>query len=156
MTSDVHGAKRFTSTIARRLDTLGALTRGQRQTGSQNLFSASDNLESPIARRALVSHYKELASDTCEAMPYEEFHDWTALKLVGEAGVMMDELPRIQRYLNRLLALPIRMQNDLFAAFTVEIEAARAASQVYCCRWRRFFRSAGGCGGCMAALRKGP
>nr|WP_152610789.1 strawberry notch C-terminal domain-containing protein [Ruegeria sp. ANG-R] len=48
-TSNVHGEKRFTSTIARRLDTLGALTKGQRETASQGMFRASDNLESPIA-----------------------------------------------------------------------------------------------------------
>ncbi|MEP1906120.1 MAG: strawberry notch C-terminal domain-containing protein, partial [Nitratireductor sp.] len=37
-TSDVHGEKRFTSTIAKRLDQLGALTKGQRETGSQGMF----------------------------------------------------------------------------------------------------------------------
>ena len=130
VTTDVHGEKRFTSTIARRLDTLGALTRGQRQTGSQNLFRASDNLESPIARRALVSHYKELASDRCEAMDYETFHDWTALALMGHDGVLLEDLPPIQRYLNRLLALPIQMQNDLFGAFTRKIEAQTEAARV--------------------------
>ncbi len=130
VTSDVHGEKRFTSTIARRLDTLGALTRGQRQTGSQNMFRASDNLESPIARRALVSHYKELVSDACEAMTYETFEDWTALKLIGGDGVLLDDLPPIQRYLNRLLALPIQMQNDLFGAFTRKIEAQTEAARV--------------------------
>ncbi|WP_299821270.1 strawberry notch-like NTP hydrolase domain-containing protein [uncultured Jannaschia sp.] len=130
VTTDVHGEKRFTSTIARRLDTLGALTKGQRQTGSQNLFRASDNLESPIARRALVAHYRELASDRCEAMPYEAFHDWTALALVASDGALLEELPPIQRYLNRLLALPIRMQNDLFAAFTKKIEAQTEAARM--------------------------
>ncbi|WP_375262505.1 strawberry notch-like NTP hydrolase domain-containing protein [Palleronia sp.] len=129
VTSDVHGEKRFTSTIARRLDTLGALTRGQRQTGSQNLFRASDNLESPIARRALVAHYRELASDTCEAMSYEGFYDWTALALIGGDGVLLEDLPPIQRYLNRLLALPIQMQNDLFAAFAKKIEAQTEAAR---------------------------
>ena len=44
--TDVKGEKRFLSTIARRLDTLGAITRGQRQTGGQGLFRADDNLES--------------------------------------------------------------------------------------------------------------
>jgi hypothetical protein len=43
--TDVKGEKRFLSTIARRLDTLGAITRGQRQTGGQGLFRADDNLE---------------------------------------------------------------------------------------------------------------
>ncbi len=122
VTSDVHGEKRFTSTIARRLDTLGALTRGQRQTGSQNMFRASDNLESPIARRALVAHLREIASGNCEVMPYGMFLDWTALKLTDGEGVLLEELPPIQRYLNRLLALPIQMQNDLFGAFAAKIE----------------------------------
>ena len=49
--TDVKGEKRFLSTIARRLDTLGAITRGQRQTGGQGLFRADDNLESPYATR---------------------------------------------------------------------------------------------------------
>ena len=45
--------------------------------------------------------------------------------------MLLEELPPIQRYLNRLLALPIEMQNALFSAFTARIEAqtemARAA-----------------------------
>jgi predicted RNA methylase len=122
VTTDVHGEKRFTSTIARRLDTLGALTRGQRQTGSQNLFRASDNLESPIARRALVAHYHELVRGQCEAMTYETFTDWTALRLTDAEGVMLEDLPPVQRYLNRLLALPIDMQNALFGALSAKIE----------------------------------
>ena len=36
--TNVQAEKRFLSTIARRLDTLGAITRGQRQTGGQGLF----------------------------------------------------------------------------------------------------------------------
>ena len=55
--TDVKGEKRFLSTIARRLDTLGAITRGQRQTGGQGLFRADDNLESPYAKAALRQFY---------------------------------------------------------------------------------------------------
>ncbi|WP_084718442.1 strawberry notch-like NTP hydrolase domain-containing protein [Sphingomonas sanxanigenens] len=43
VTTDCKGELRFTSTIARRLDALGALTRGQRQTGGQNLFDPADS-----------------------------------------------------------------------------------------------------------------
>ena len=50
----------FCSTIARRLDTLGAITRGQRQTGGQGLFRADDNLESPYAKAALRQFYQLL------------------------------------------------------------------------------------------------
>ncbi len=50
VTTDVCGERRFISTIARRLDSLGALTRGQRQTGGQNLFDPADSLESDYAK----------------------------------------------------------------------------------------------------------
>ena len=43
VTTNLKGHRRFISTIARRLDQLGALTKGQRQAGSQGLFRASDN-----------------------------------------------------------------------------------------------------------------
>ena len=46
--TDVKAEKRFLSTIARRLDTLGAITKGQRQTGGQGLFRPEDNLESDL------------------------------------------------------------------------------------------------------------
>ncbi len=123
-TSNVHGEKRFTSTIARRLDTLGALTKGQRETASQGLFRASDNLESPIARACLRSLYGDLVRGDCEAMTFKAFTDWTGLKLTSEEGVLLDELPPIQRFLNRVLALPIDMQNALFAEFMDKIETA--------------------------------
>ena len=130
-TSDVHGEKRFTSTIARRLDQLGALTKGQRETGSQGMFRADDNLESPIARAALRGYYADLAAGCAEAMSYESFTDWTALRLIDKDGALFDELPPIQRFLNRVLALPIHMQNALFAEFmgriSDQIERARAA-----------------------------
>ncbi len=51
--TNVKAEKRFLSTIARRLDTLGAITRGQRQTGGQGLFRPEDNLESHYGRDAL-------------------------------------------------------------------------------------------------------
>ena len=53
--TDVKAEKRFLSTIARRLDTLGAITRGQRQTGGQGLFRPEDNLESHYARMRCAS-----------------------------------------------------------------------------------------------------
>ena len=91
-TTDVHGEKRFTSTIARRLDQLGALTKGQRETGSQGMFRAEDNLESPIARAALRGYYADLAAGRAEAMRYEAFTDWTALRLIDKDGVLLEEL----------------------------------------------------------------
>jgi predicted RNA methylase len=130
-TTDVHGEKRFTSTIARRLDTLGALTKGQRETASQGMFRAEDNLESPIARGCLRGLYRDITFGREAVMPLETFEDWTGLRLTNNEGQLLDDLPPIQRFLNRILALPIAMQNAIFADFMERIatttERARAA-----------------------------
>ena len=60
--TDVKAEKRFLTTIARRLDTLGAITRGQRQTGGQGLFRPEDNLESHYGRDALRQLYMLLVA----------------------------------------------------------------------------------------------
>nr|WP_254695280.1 strawberry notch family protein [Leisingera sp. NJS201] len=105
-TSDVHGEKRFTSTIAKRLDQLGALTKGQRETGSQGMFREEDNLESPIARAALRGYFADLAAGRAEAMSYESFTDWTALRLIDKDGVLLEELPRSSGFSTGCLPFP--------------------------------------------------
>ena len=84
--TDVKGEKRFLSTIARRLDTLGAITRGQRQTGGQGLFRADDNLESAYAKAALRQFYQLLYAGKIEGCSLGEFHDATGLDLLDQDG----------------------------------------------------------------------
>ena len=108
--------KRFLSTIARRLDTLGAITRGQRQTGGQGLFRPEDNLESPYARDALRQLYLLLVRGKVENCSLDRFESATGLKLTDDNGIK-DELPPITTFLNRLLALTIDLQGVLFTAF---------------------------------------
>ena len=119
VTTDIQGEKRFTSTIARRLDSLGALTRGERRTAGAGLFRAEDNLESPWARRALLVFYGALAFGELDSMTLETFVAKTSLKLLdGDGGLKpSDVLPPIHTFLNRLLALRIADQNALFADF---------------------------------------
>src|SRR5438128_5022057 len=128
--TDVKAEKRFLSTIARRLDTLGAITRGQRQTGGQGLFRPEDNLESQYGRDALRQLYVLLARGKVEGCPLERFENATGLKLMDANG-LKDELPPITTFLNRLLALTIDLQNVLFTAFeqllTARIEGAIAS-----------------------------
>lgn len=114
--TNVRAEKRFLSTIARRLDTLGAITRGQRQTGGQGLFRPEDNLESPYARDALRQFYLLLVRGKVEGCSLHRFQSATGLKLMDENGIK-DELPPITTFLNRLLALTIELQDILFAAF---------------------------------------
>jgi hypothetical protein len=128
--TDVKAEKRFLSTIARRLDTLGAITRGQRQTGGQGLFRPEDNLESQYGRDALRQLYMLLARGKIEGCSLRRFEDATGLRLIDANG-LKDELPPITTFLNRLLALTIELQNILFTAFeqllTARIDGAVAS-----------------------------
>jgi hypothetical protein len=131
VTTDVRGERRFISTIARRLDSLGALTRGQRQTGGQNLFDPADNLESIYAKEALHRWFGLLFTGKLEAVSLGRFQELTGLRIEGTDGSMVDDLPSIQRWLNRILALPIALQNAIFDEFMglveARIDAARQA-----------------------------
>lgn len=128
VTTDVRGERRFISTIARRLDSLGALTRGQRQTGGQNLFNPADNLESDYAKDALVAWYHLLFAGKVRSVSFGRFQEITGLKLERDGG-LRDDLPPIQRWLNRLLALRIEVQNAIFEEFLGLIEARVAAAR---------------------------
>ncbi|MGX5805641.1 strawberry notch-like NTP hydrolase domain-containing protein [Bradyrhizobium sp. Arg314] len=131
MAANVKAGKRFLSTIARRLDTLGAITRGQRQTGGAGLFRAEDNLESPYARAALRQFYMLLHQGKIEGCSLSIFETVTGLSLTTDEGGLRDELPPITTWLNRLLALRIETQNLLFEVFeqlmAAKIEGAVAA-----------------------------
>ena len=131
MTTDVSGQKRFISTIARRLDTLGALTKGQRQTGSQGLFRAEDSLESVMAKSALREFYFAIMFGNARSIRHDEFERVTGLKLMTEEGAVLDELPPMSRFLNRLLALRIDTQNammdELMEIIAERTETARQA-----------------------------
>ncbi|MER9216495.1 strawberry notch family protein [Mesorhizobium sp. M0663] len=131
MAANVKAGKRFLSTIARRLDTLGAITRGQRQTGGAGLFRAEDNLESPYARAALRQFYLLLHQGKIEGCSLTTFETVTGLSLTTDEGGLRDELPPITTWLNRLLALRIETQNLLFEVFeqlmTAKVEGAIAA-----------------------------
>ena len=128
VTTDVKGERRFIATIARRLDSLGAITRGQRDSqttmgGSDaTLFRESDNLESIYAKAALRRFYLALWRGDIPGWPLQRFEDATGLKLTWE-GSLKEDLPPMPRFLNRLLALPIAEQNQLFAELEDRIAA---------------------------------
>ena len=132
VTTDCKGERRFISTIARRLDSLGALTRGQRQTGGQNLFDPADNLESDYAKEALTQWYHLLHAGKLASTSLMDFQMMTGLKLVDDqGGGLLERLPPIQRWLNRILALRIATQNAIFEEYIgliqARVDAAREA-----------------------------
>jgi hypothetical protein len=129
--TNVRGERRFISTIARRLDALGALTRGQRQTGGQGLFDPKDNLESAYADASLSQLLRLIYRGEVACCSLERFEQATGLILSATEGGMKEELPEIPQFLNRMLALPIQLQNDLFEVFeqllAAKVEAAIAS-----------------------------
>ena len=129
VSTDVRGERRFISTIARRLDALGAITRGQRAAQAGGLFRAEDNLESVYAKAALRLLYLALARGDVDGWTLERFETATGLSLLTGEGAVREALPPMSRFLNRLLALPIDGQNALFAALEVRI-AAKVAEAV--------------------------
>ena len=132
VTTNIKGQKRFTSTIARRLDQLGALTKGQRDTGS-GMFGAKDNLETDLAKDSLREFYKRLGKNQIEGVDGMRTLDRLGLKqkFTDEYGAfkLNDNLARdISTFLNRILALEVDEQNVVFDAFIgiyeMELEAA--------------------------------
>lgn len=118
LTTNVRGERRFISTICKRLDTLGALTKGQRETGGQGLYSEADNLESVYAHAALSTFYQALYNGKLDACSIGDFEDMTGLTLRNrDSGTLLEHLPPLNRFLNRLLALRIDVQDSLFDAF---------------------------------------
>ncbi|MGD9368816.1 MAG: strawberry notch family protein [Desulfobacteraceae bacterium] len=120
--TDLKGQKRFISSIARRLDQLGALTRGQRQTGGQGMFEANDNLENDYARQGLRRFFEELFLDKIPGLKLDQFEAQTGLSLTDEIGALKANLPPINQFLNRLLSMNIDQQNTTFAAFEEQMD----------------------------------
>lgn len=112
ITTNVMGQKRFTSTIARRLDQLGALTKGQRQAGS-GVFGEKDNLENPIAQDALSQYYRTVDVDVLKRLGlYEKIYDE-----FGHFNDKSDAIRDIGKFLNRILSLEVDKQNEVFQGF---------------------------------------
>lgn len=118
---NVNGYKRFISSIARRLDQLGALTKGQRQTGS-GIFGEKDNLESPLSCDALREFYKRLGKGQIAGLDgegvftrlglHKDFYDKN-----GRFSLSKDKAGDITTFLNRLLALKVDEQNAVYDEF---------------------------------------
>jgi antirestriction protein ArdC/phage/plasmid primase-like uncharacterized protein/predicted RNA methylase len=129
-TTNLKAQKRFVSSIARRLDQLGALTRGQREATSQGMFTAADNLESEYASIALKNLFKDLYHDKTDLVFYDVTKQM-GLNLLDENNSLSEsKIPTIPQFLNRLLSLKTDMQNSVFNEFEKRlIEAVEYSKQ---------------------------
>ena len=123
VSTDLPGHRRFISTVARRLDQLGALSKGQRNTGGQGLFSELDNLESSHAKDALRAFFRDLAHGKYPEIPLKVFEAETGLSLLANDGSLREDLPEMAQFLNRLLSMTVGMQNKTFDAYFEKLQA---------------------------------
>lgn len=130
VTTNLKGQMRFISTIAKRLDQLGAMTKGQRQAGSTGLFSSEDNLESALASDVLAVFYKDLARNSVDSVD-----DGLAIleklglkdKIIDEYGSIITtapELREVNKFLNRILTLETYEQNAVFESYSNRLQEA--------------------------------
>lgn len=117
MTTNVPAQARFISTIARRLDQLGALTKGQSNTGSQGIFNSSDNLEGEYARMSLRTLLSTLDRETLHEMGYDNLYNKQ-----NQLNTSSEHLTNINRFLNRLFVLPLDKQPMVYGRFVSEME----------------------------------
>ncbi len=129
-TTNLKAQKRFVSSIARRLDQLGALTRGQREATSQGLFTAGDNLESEYATTAVKNFFHDLYADRTD-LSFQDVTKQMGLNLMGiDGGFDESKIPEVPKFLNRLLSLTTDMQNAVFGEFEERlIETVEYAKQ---------------------------
>ncbi|XP_057454431.1 protein FORGETTER 1-like [Lotus japonicus] len=141
--TNLGGERRFASVVAKRLESLGALTQGDRRAGPS---LSAYNYDSPYGRRALMILYRGIMEqDTLPVVPPGCFSDrpdtikgfiMQAKAALISVGIVRDtilgddedsrrlfgritdsDMHDVGRFLNRLLGLPPDTQNKLFELF---------------------------------------
>jgi hypothetical protein len=153
LVTDVGGERRFAASAAKRLQSLGALLKGDRRALGAGASLKSFDIENKWGGDALKRLYNDITGMsnpmTGVAIPggdLARFRDLARPALVsvglaslvssryGLKGGMMIEVPendmsKVPRFLNRLLGLPLSMQKTLFGYFTDVFEAIVAQAK---------------------------
>ena len=127
VTSDIPGQKRFTSSVARRLEQMGSLTSGQKDTASAGMFDASDNIETPVAQAALRDLILDALSpggagrdeSGSPILTGENLEDEMGLRNIMDAQGEINEtrMPQVKKFMNRMLMLTVDRQKMVFGEF---------------------------------------
>lgn len=129
--SDLAGERRFASSVSKRLESLGALTHGDRRaTESRNL--SQFNVENKYGRAALNTIMTQIFGSSYDRLTDKESEEekeqhkkLVALnKAVKGAGLEISTKDlSIAKFLNRILGFPVDLQNDLFKYFMETLDA---------------------------------
>ncbi|XP_034667121.1 protein strawberry notch homolog 1 [Drosophila subobscura] len=132
--TNLAGERRFASTVAKRLESLGALTQGDRRaTDARDL--SQFNIDNSIGRHTLEHVMRQMAGDrqlTTKHIPDSfvgNFHEDCATALVGVGLLSMrqdndrktftveKDCNNITKFLNRILGCRVEIQNAIFKFF---------------------------------------
>jgi hypothetical protein len=126
ISTDLGGERRFSSTIAKRLGRLGALTKGERRAADGNEFYKY-NFETEEGRIALASVFKSILR--CEEVPGLEDGRQTLRDMGlltkdahGQEVILKGDDGNVPRFLNRILALDVNRQNAIFNHFVATFD----------------------------------
>ncbi|XP_026728525.1 protein strawberry notch isoform X2 [Trichoplusia ni] len=136
--SDLAGERRFASTVAKRLESLGALTHGDRR-ATETRDLSQFNIDNKYGRAALEAVLRAIMKyeQPLVAPPGDYAGDFfmdVASALVGVGLIVNSEASpgvlqldkdynNMSKFLNRILGMPVELQNRLFKYFTDTLAA---------------------------------
>ena len=129
---DLAGQKRLVNAVSKRLAALGALTKGERQSLSSDLFRPEDVTDA-YGKAALARLYREIQTGRLS----DEGLGLATLERMGvldkeKAAVRENYVSNVEHFLNRIMVLHVDYQNRIFELFheryVAAVEAAKRQS----------------------------
>ena len=129
---DLAGQKRLVNAVSKRLAALGALTKGERQSLSSDLFRPEDVTDA-YGKAALARLYREIQTGRLS-------DEGLGLRTLERMGVLDNEkvavrdsyVSNVEHFLNRIMVLHVESQNRIFELFheryVTAVEAAKRQS----------------------------
>jgi len=127
---DLAGQKRLVNAVSKRLAALGALTKGERHSLSNDLFRPED-VTDEYGKAALARLYRHIQSR-------QHAEDGIGMRILERMGVLNKEktavrenyASNVEQFLNRIMVLHVEMQNRIFELFHERyVEAVEAAKR---------------------------
>ncbi len=126
--TNLKGQERLVNTVSSRLASLGAISKGGRETLGGGIFGVHD-LTDKYGSAALVRTYGMLISGRIPGID----NGTSILKRMGmlntDGGINNSNVDDVDRFLNRIMSLPVDEQNAVFEAFYEEYQKAVEAAK---------------------------